>query len=403
MRCPPNGNQASDRSRSTVAGTRSTRPAMAPRPVARYTPCSSQARNPPAQRPRHVHPGHHRVLAADVADEVDGAVDQQQPPEVRVLALAEQVDPGLDRTSAPASASSASCSSPRPAKMGSGRARRRASDGGQVPVHEVDRHGASPTAEATRFIESSRTSPAANTPGTLVSSTNGARGSGHRRAQAGSSRSWPVTTNPLSSRATSGPSHWVRGEAPMNTNSQLDGTSSVTLVSRSASVSASRWPSPRPDTTSLRYPTATLGVEVIRSTRYRDIVPSSVAAGRPAPPAGRSEGGARPGRPIGRPDDVDVVALGLAGLAGVGAVVDAAAGELVEPLRLQPPVGDAGGHDERARLDLARAVEAHGPHRPAGLEADDVAARTISAPNQAAWAMARRVRSAPLSPLGNPR
>ena len=43
----------------------------------------------------HVHPGDHRVLAADVADEVDGAVDEQ-PPEVRVLALAEQLDPGLD-------------------------------------------------------------------------------------------------------------------------------------------------------------------------------------------------------------------------------------------------------------------------------------------------------------------
>ena len=35
----------------------------------------------------------------------------------------------------------------------------------------------SPTAEATRFMESSRTSPAANTPGTLVSRANGARGS----------------------------------------------------------------------------------------------------------------------------------------------------------------------------------------------------------------------------------
>ena len=43
----------------------------------------------------HVHPGHHGVLAADMADEVDGPVDQQ-PPEVGVLALAEQVDPGLD-------------------------------------------------------------------------------------------------------------------------------------------------------------------------------------------------------------------------------------------------------------------------------------------------------------------
>jgi hypothetical protein len=43
----------------------------------------------------HIHPGDHGVLAADVADEVDGAVDQH-PPEVGVLALAEQVDPGLD-------------------------------------------------------------------------------------------------------------------------------------------------------------------------------------------------------------------------------------------------------------------------------------------------------------------
>jgi len=42
----------------------------------------------------HVHPGDHGVLAADVADEVDGPVDQQ-PPEIGAFALAEQVDPGL--------------------------------------------------------------------------------------------------------------------------------------------------------------------------------------------------------------------------------------------------------------------------------------------------------------------
>ena len=40
----------------------------------------------------------------------------------------------------------------------------------------------SPTADATRFIESRRTSPAANTPGTLVSSTNGGRVNGQRRS-----------------------------------------------------------------------------------------------------------------------------------------------------------------------------------------------------------------------------
>jgi hypothetical protein len=44
---------------------------------------------------RHVHPGHHRVLAADAADQVDGPGDQH-PPEVGRLALAEQLGPGLD-------------------------------------------------------------------------------------------------------------------------------------------------------------------------------------------------------------------------------------------------------------------------------------------------------------------
>ena len=63
------------------------------------------------------------------------------------------------------------------------------------------------------------------------------------------------------------------GEAPMKTNSQLDETSSVTPESLSARVSASRWPSPRPDTTSLRYRTAMLGAAAILSTRYLDISP----------------------------------------------------------------------------------------------------------------------------------
>jgi hypothetical protein len=49
----------------------------------------------------HVHPGDNGVLAADVADEVDGAGDQH-PPEVGVLALAEQVDAGLDADLGPA-------------------------------------------------------------------------------------------------------------------------------------------------------------------------------------------------------------------------------------------------------------------------------------------------------------
>ena len=70
----------------------------------------------------------------------------------------------------------------------------------------------SPTAEATRFIESRRTSPAAKTPGTLVSSANGLRSSGQTIE---SGRSGPVSTKPRSSRSTDSPSHDVRGAAPM--------------------------------------------------------------------------------------------------------------------------------------------------------------------------------------------
>ena len=52
--------------------------------------------SPEPARPaaRHVQPRHHGLLAADAAHEVDGTLDEH-PPEVRVLALPEQIDPGL--------------------------------------------------------------------------------------------------------------------------------------------------------------------------------------------------------------------------------------------------------------------------------------------------------------------
>ena len=82
-------------------------------------------------------------------------------------------------------------------------------------------------------------------------------------------------------------------------------------------------------------------------------------------------------RGVGRADDVDVVVDDLARVAGVGAVVDAAAGECVEPLRLQAAVGDAGRDDHRAGLDrrttVRVAVEHHRTHRPPLLERDHVA------------------------------
>jgi len=58
------------------------------------------------------------------------------------------------------------------------------------------------------------------------------------------------------------------------------------------------------------------------------------------------------GRRVGAADDVYVVALALAGLAGGRAVVDAAAGEVLQAGSLEPPVGDAAGDDDGTRLQV---------------------------------------------------
>ena len=52
----------------------------------------------------------------------------------------------------------------------------------------------SPTADATRLTDCARTSPTANTPGTLVSNTNGGRSSAHPVAARSSATGGPVTT-----------------------------------------------------------------------------------------------------------------------------------------------------------------------------------------------------------------
>ena len=148
------------------------------------------------------------------------------------------------------------------------------------------------------------------------------------------------------------------------------------------------------------------GAGVILSTRYRDIESSSVGAADhehdPLGVAGEVEG--RLAGRVGGADDVDVVALALARLAGRRAVVDAAAGELVEPGGVEPPVGHAGRDDERARLDLAAirrsSTACTGPRvsKPTTSRAS-----TISAPKRETCATARWARSEPLSPFGNPR
>ena len=88
------------------------------------------------------------------------------------------------------------------------------------------------------------------------------------------SRSGPVTTNPLSSRTISSPSHAVRGEAPMKTKSQLVSTSHLSPVSRWVRTMDRKWSSPRASDTSVRSRTSTLPALRMRSTRYCDIVVS---------------------------------------------------------------------------------------------------------------------------------
>src|SRR5438132_6120201 len=70
----------------------------------------------------------------------------------------------------------------------------------------------SPTAEATRLAEPDRTSPAAKTPGRLVSNRNGCRFRVHCRE---SPNSIPVRTKCFSSFSISGGNQSVRGLAPM--------------------------------------------------------------------------------------------------------------------------------------------------------------------------------------------
>src|SRR5581483_7353687 len=103
----------------------------------------------------------------------------------------------------------------------------------------------SPTAEATRFTERARTSPATKTPGTLVSSKKGSRSSvqpfGRRPSII---KSGPERMKPFLSRSTTPASHSVRGAAPMKMNRAVAGAVFVSPVSVLLRVIASRLFSP---------------------------------------------------------------------------------------------------------------------------------------------------------------
>ena len=66
-------------------------------------------------------------------------------------------------------------------------------------------------------------------------------------------------------------------------------------------------------------------------------------------------------------DDHGLVLAGL-GLGERRAVVDAAAVELLDARRVEPPVGDAGGHEQRVPGELGPVRERHHALRAAGLE-----------------------------------
>src|SRR5580658_6750664 len=83
----------------------------------------------------------------------------------------------------------------------------------------------SPTPDATRFTDPRRTSPTANTPGTLVSSNPGSRFNGQPLGGLPLRfNSEPERMNPFSSRSTTPFSHSVPGRAPIKMNNELADT-----------------------------------------------------------------------------------------------------------------------------------------------------------------------------------
>src|SRR2546430_97141 len=81
---------------------------------------------------------------------------------------------------------------------------------------------------ATRFPDPWRASPAANTPGTLVSNKNGSRLAVHVFGHCPStSKSRPVRMNPCASRATNPATTSVRGDDPMKMNIASAATSRI--------------------------------------------------------------------------------------------------------------------------------------------------------------------------------
>ena len=125
----------------------------------------------------------------------------------------------------------------------------------------------SPVAAATRFIEPERTSPTANTPGTLVSNGSGRRPAAAQPGPRSSPVSWTsVRMKPSSSMAIP-VSQLVAGSAPMKQNNAEHGWTRVVLLIRSVMLTSWRKSPPSSRVTSLRHCTVTRGWASSRSTK----------------------------------------------------------------------------------------------------------------------------------------
>src|SRR6266704_3132993 len=126
----------------------------------------------------------------------------------------------------------------------------------------------SPTPEATRLTEPWRTSPTTKIPGTLVSSKLGSRLSVHDAGLLPSRiRSGPERMKPRSSRATTLPSHSVRGSAPMKMKRLEAGSFFLSPEGEHSTVIPVSRNSPSTSTTLARDQTSILGVFSICSIR----------------------------------------------------------------------------------------------------------------------------------------
>ena len=131
-------------------------------------------------------------------------------------------------------------------------------------MDELDRHRPLADGRGHPLDRPARTSPAANTPGRLVSSRNGDRFAVQCLDEA---RLGPVVTNCLASRSISAGSQSVRGTAPMKLKTAGDFSRFTSFVFRFTSSTCSSDPSPSSRRTTVLRNTRMFGVDSTRPAR----------------------------------------------------------------------------------------------------------------------------------------